>query len=102
MAKEKIISTGFTDGFMGDYTGNWNPWFISDLICLLDGEISCEAKHYIEATTYDGKKRIGVYTDSKKFICFTSHDYQYTRKDFLAFEGFCNKFDLKFEEWCDE
>lgn len=106
MSKEKIYEIGFDDKYMGDHKGEWDAWFISDLICLTGGHVVCTAKNYVEIATDDYKKRICIYGDKGKFIKFLSLDdldkYSYTQKDYLAFQGFCAKYNLKYEEWCDE
>ena len=44
--------------------------------------------------------------DDRKFVAYISLDdfnkYSYTNKDYLAFEGFCARYNLQFEEWCDD
>jgi hypothetical protein len=99
---KQLYEKGFDDKYMGDHKGEFNAWFISDMICLTSGNVSCTGKEYVEVTTYDYKKRICIYLDQMKFICWVGDDYSYTQKDYLAFEGFCAKYNLQFEEWSDE
>jgi len=106
MKNKKIHEIGFDDQYMGDHNGEWDAWFLSDFLCLINGRISCTSDGFIEATSEDYKKRICFYADKNKFINFISWDdldkYTYTQKDYLAFEGFCAKYDLQHEEWSDE
>ncbi len=102
MSKEKIYEIGFDDKCMGDHKGEWDAWFLSDLICLVGGNVSCTAKDYVEVDTDDYKKRICVYIDLMKFVCYVGDKHEYSAKDHLAFQGFCTKYNLKYEEWCDE
>lgn len=89
-----------------DHAGEWSAWFISDFLALIDGRITCTSERYIEAATEDYKKRICFYSDNNKFINFIDLDdldkFIYTQKDYLAFEGFCAKYDLQHEEWSND
>jgi len=102
MSKEKIYEIGVDYKYMGDHKGEWNAWFISDLICLTGGNVSCTATDYVEVDTDDHKKRICVYIDLMKFVCYVGDKHEYSAKDHLAFEGFCTKYNLKYEEWSYE
>jgi hypothetical protein len=106
MSKEKVYEYGFDDKYMGDHNGQWDAWFISDLLCLFNGHVVCTSKNYVEVATEDYKKRICIYVDKGKFITYINLDdlnkYSYTQRDYLAFQGFCNKYNFKYEEWCDE
>ena len=106
MAKEKIYEIGFDDKYMGNNEGEWSAWFLSDLLCLFNGHVVSTSNNYVEVATDDYKKRICVFVDKRKFINFINWDdmdkYIYTQKDYLAFQGFCTKYNLKYEEWCDE
>lgn len=106
MSKEKIYEHAFDDKYMGDHSGQWSAWFISDLLCLFNGHVVCTSKNYVEVATENCKKRICIDVDKGKFITFINLDnvnkYSYTQKDYLAFQGFCSKYNLNYEEWCDE
>lgn len=100
--ESKVWEKGFDDKYHGDHKGKWNACFISDMICLIGGNVSCTGKEYIEVTADDYKKRICIYLDQMKFICWVNDDDTYTNKDYLAFQGFCTRYDLEYEEWFDE
>ena len=99
---KQLYEKGFDDKYMGDHKGEWDAWFISDLICLTGGNVSCTAVGYVEVDTDDYKKRICVYIDQMKFVCYVGDKHEYSAKDHLAFEGFCTKYNFKYEEWSDE
>ena len=101
-----VYEAGFDDKYMGDHKGGWSVWFLSDLFCLFNGRVVCSSDNYVEVATEDYKKRICIYIDQKKFIKFINLDdldkYIYTQKDYLAFQGFCSRYNLNYEEWSDE
>jgi len=98
----KLYEKGFEDKHSAKHEGEWDAWFISDFLALIGGVISCTGKNYIEAETDDYTKRICLYIDDRKFVCYVGENYQYTNKDCLAFEGFCARYNLQYEEWCDD
>jgi len=102
MDKSKVWEYGFDDKYMGDHKGEWDAWFLSDLLCLIGGIVVCTAKDYVEVETDNFKKRICIYIDQMKFVCYVNERHEYTQKDYLAFQGFCTKYNFKYEEWCDE
>ena len=106
MDKSKVWEYGFDDKYMGEHKGEWDAWFISDLLCLFNGRVVTTSNNYVEVVTDDYKKRICIYVDKGKFVKFINWDdldkYTYTQKDYLAFQGFCAKYNLDYEEWSDE
>ena len=106
MSKEKIYEIGFDDKYMGDHKGEWDAWFLSDLLCLFNGHVVGTSVNCISVATEDYKKYICIFVDKRKFVTYQNLDdldkYSYTQKDYLAFQGFCAKYNLKYEEWCDE
>ena len=101
----KIYEKGFEDKRIGGCKGNWSPWFVSDLICITGGNVSTESKNCLEVTTDDYRKRILIDLEKELLIIFIDGDdqkYQYSTLDYLAFEGFCNKYSLNYEEWSED
>ena len=106
MDNNKLYEKGFEDKHNSKHKGEWDAWFISDFLALIGGVITCTSKNYIEAEADNYTKRICLYMNDRKFVAYISLDdfnkYSYTNKDYLAFEGFCARYNLQFEEWCDD
>lgn len=106
MDKSKVWEYGFDDKYMGDHEGKWSAWFLSDLLCLFNGHVVSTSNNYLEVYSDDYKKRICVFIDKRLFVKFINWDnldkYTNTQKDYLAYQGFCAKYNLNYEEWSDE
>ena len=100
--ESKVWERGFDDKHYGDHKGKWNAWFLSDLFCLIDGYPVGGGSDCLEVFREDCKKRIRINMKQMKFICWVNDDCTYTNKDYLAFQGFCTRYDLEYEEWFDE
>ena len=83
-----------------------DPWFLCNLLSLLDdGKVGCTSDTTISIhseSNYD--KRITLFFDTKLFVIEVSFEkpLAYTQKDYLAFEGFCQRYGFNFEEWLPE
>ena len=83
-----------------------DPWFLSNLLALLDhGIVCCTSSTYLSVHSESNcDKRITLFFDTKVFAIEVSLEkpLAYTQKDYLAFEGFCQRYGFNFEEWLPE
>ena len=83
--------------------GLFDPWFMSDLICIFNGEVGTSSKDCVVVYSSDFKKKLMVFLDkgNEKIVYTIDDDWRshLTTKEHLAVEGFAKKYGLKTEEW---
>ena len=92
MSKDKVL---VKDGL-------FCPWFMSDLICIFNGEVGTSSKDYVVVYSSDYKKELTVFLDkgNEKIIYTIDDDWRshLTTKEHLAVRGFAKKYGLEVEE----
>ena len=83
--------------------GLFCPWFMSDLICIFNGEVGTSSKDCVVVYSSDFKKELMVFLDKGNEKIVTTLDDNWrshlTQQEHLAVEGFAKKYGLKAEEW---
>ena len=93
MSKDKVL---VKDGL-------FDPWFMSDLICIFNGEVGTSSGNCVVVYSSDYKKELIVFLDegNEKIVYTIDDDWRshMTPKEHLAVEGFAKKYGLEVEEW---
>ena len=83
--------------------GLFDPWFMSDLICIFNGEVVQSSKDHVSVSSSDFKKELLVYLNkgNEKIVYTIDDDWRshMTKKEHLAVEGFAKTYGLRVEEW---
>jgi hypothetical protein len=86
--------------------GLFDPWFMSDLICIFDGEVGTSQGNCVVVYSSDYKKEIMVFLDEgDEKIVYTIDDdpkSHLTTREHLAVRGFAKKYGLEVEELFQE
>ena len=93
MSKDKVLAKD----------GLFDPWFMSDLICIFNGEVGTSSENCVVVYSSDFKKELMVFLDegNEKIVYTIDDDWRshMTPKEHLAVEGFAKKYGLEVEEW---
>jgi len=86
--------------------GLFDPWFMSDLICIFNGEVVTSSTDTVTVSSSDFKKELTVFLqkDNKKIVYCLDENWRshLTKKEHLAIEGFAHQYGLEIEEWDKE
>ena len=86
--------------------GLFDPWFMSDLICIFNGEVGTSSGNCVVVYSSDYKKELMVFLDEgDEKIVYTIDDdpkSHLTTREHLAVEGFAKKYGLEVEELFQE
>lgn len=86
--------------------GLFDPWFMSDLICIFGGEVTTSSQDSVVVHSSDSKKELIVFLGKGNEKIVTTLDDNWrshlTKKESLAVKGFATTYGLKVVEWPKE